>query len=109
MKTTMKSRPRMPLAPQQSYPELEEFLRPFQVHFSRAEGAHALDRYVTGLLTDLPNKNCDTMAQAVPNTSEQQLQGLLSAMLWDHDDLNRQRVQRLGQLPSEGDAVLIFD
>jgi hypothetical protein len=56
-----------------------------------------------------PNKNCDTIAQAVPGTSEQQLQGLLTAMDWDEDDLNRQRVQRMLTLPTEGDAALIFD
>jgi SRSO17 transposase len=99
----------MPIAPQQPFPDLADFLRPFRVQFPRSEGPHALDRYVTGLLTDLPNKNCDTIAQAVPDASAQQLQGLLTAMAWDHDDLNRQRVQRLVQLPSEGDGVLIFD
>ena len=52
----------------------------------------ALERYLTGLLTELPNKNCDTMAQAVPGTSEQRFQGFLTSMAWDHDDLNRQRV-----------------
>ena len=50
-----------------------------------------------------------TLAQAVPGTSEQQLQGLLTTTAWDHDDLNRQRVQQMTQLPSEGDGVLIFD
>jgi SRSO17 transposase len=105
----MKTTTRIPQAPTQSLPELAEFLRPFRPHFARSEGPHALDRYLTGLLTELPNKNCDTIAQAVPNTSEQQLQGLLTAMAWDEDDLNRQRVRALRQLPSEGDGVLIVD
>jgi SRSO17 transposase len=99
----------MPQAPTQPLPELAEFLRPFRVHFARAEGPYALERYLTGLLTEVPNKNCDTIAQAVPGTSEQQLQGLLTTTAWDEDDLNRQRVQQLVQLPSEGDGVLIFD
>jgi SRSO17 transposase len=30
-------------------------------------------------------------------------------MAWDHDDLNRQRVQRMLALPSERDGVLIFE
>jgi hypothetical protein len=51
-------------------PELQEFLAPFQVRFRRPEGREALERYTTGLLTELPNKNCDTMAQAVPATSQ---------------------------------------
>jgi hypothetical protein len=54
-------------------PELQEFLGAFQVRFRRPEGREALERYTTGLLTELPNKNCDTMAQAVPGTSAQRL------------------------------------
>ena len=42
-------------------------------------------------------------------TSEQRLQGLLTAIDWDEDDLNRQRVQDMLRLPTEGDGVLIFD
>jgi SRSO17 transposase len=90
-------------------PELAEFLAPFRVHFRRSEGPQNLERYLTGLLTEHPNKNCDTIAQVVPATSEQRLQELLTNATWDEDDLNRQRVQRMLQLPSEGDAVLIFD
>jgi SRSO17 transposase len=91
------------------FPELAEFLAPFRAHFARSEGRHALERYLTGLLTEHPSKNCDTIASVVPGTSEQSLQGLLTAMAWDEDDLNRQRVQRMLALPSEGDAALIFD
>ena len=90
-------------------PALEEFLRPFHVHFKRSEATHALERYLTGMLTEHPNKNCDTIAQVVPGTSEQSLQGLLTAMLWDEDDLNQQRVKTMLALPTEGDAALIFD
>jgi SRSO17 transposase len=105
----MKTRKRVPLAPAEPMPELDAFLRPFHVHFQRSEATHALERYLTGMLTEHPNKNCDTIAQVVPGTSEQSLQGLLTAMLWGHDDLNRQRVRTLLALPSEGDAALIFD
>src|SRR5436190_445418 len=66
-------------------------------------------RYLTGMFTQHPNKNCDTIAAVVPGTSEQSLQGLLTAMSWDEDDLNQQRVQALLALPTEGDAALIFD
>ena len=95
--------PRTPL------PELAEFLDPFRVHFRRSEGRQALERYLSGLLTEHPNKNCDTLAQVVPGTSEQRLQGLLTSIDWDEEDLNRQRVETMLRLPSEGDGVLIFD
>jgi SRSO17 transposase len=90
-------------------PALDDFLRPYHIHFARSEATHALERYLTGMFTEHPNKNCDTIAQVVPQTSEQSLQGLLTAMLWDEDDLNEQRVQQLLALPTEGDAALIFD
>src|SRR4051794_1152052 len=104
MKTT-----RIPHAPGTLLPELAEFLARYRVHFHRSEGPQALERYLTGLFTEHPNKNCDTIAQIVPGTSEQRLQGLLMAIDWDQDDLNRQRVQDMLHLPTEGDGVLIFD
>lgn len=105
----MKTTRREPLAPAVPMPELEEFLRPFHVHFKRSEATHALERYLTGMLTEHPDKNCDTIAQAIPDTSEQSLQGLLTAMSWDEDDLNVQRVKAMLGLPTEGDAALLFD
>ncbi len=88
--------------------ELDEFLSTFQVRFRRPEGEEALERYLTGLLTELPNKNCDTIAQAVPGTSEQRLQELLTNMQWDEEDLNRQRVHKMIAEATGGQGVLIF-
>src|SRR5512135_1077233 len=105
----MKTVSRIPHAPASALPELAEFLLPFHVQFRRSEGRQALERYLTGLLTEHPHKNCDTIAQIVPGTSEQRLQGLMTSIDWDEDDLNRQRVQRMLRLPTEGDGVLIFD
>src|ERR1700722_18791340 len=105
----MQTTTRIPQAPTAPLPELDEFLRPFHAHFVRSEGRHALERYLTGLLTEQPVKNCDTIAKVVPGTSEQSLQGLLANMVWEHDDLNGQRVEQLVTLPGEGDGVLIFD
>src|SRR3954453_6771804 len=104
MKTT-----RIPHAPSTPLPELSEFLDPFRIHFKRSEGPQSLERYLTGLLTEHPNKNCDTLAQVVPGTSEQRLQGLLTTIDWDEGDLNGQRVRRLLTLTTEGDGVLISD
>jgi len=59
-------------------PELDDFLSTFHIKFRRSEGEAALERYLIGLLTELPNKNCDTMATAVPGTSAQRLQEFLT-------------------------------
>ncbi len=75
----------------------------------RSPWRQSLERYLTGLFTEHPNKNCDTIAHVVPDTSEQRLQGLLTQIQWDHDDFNRQRVRQLLTLPAEADAVLVFD
>ena len=92
-----------------SLPELEDFLSTFKVRFGRLEAQSALERYLTGLLTELPNKNCDTMARAVPGTHEQRLQGFLTTMQWDEEELNRQRVEKMIAETTIGNGVLIFD
>jgi SRSO17 transposase len=90
-------------------PELDTFLSTFKLRFRRPEAEAALERYLTGLLTELPNKNCDTMAQAVPGTHEQRLQGLLTTMSWDEEALNRQRVEKMIAAATIGNGVLIVD
>src|SRR2546423_3477025 len=105
----MRKHQRMPQAPSEPPSELAEFLSHFHVHFAQQRSRTTLARYLTGLLTEHPNKNCDTLAAVVPGTSEQSLQGLLTAMAWDEGDLNGQRVRRMTALPTEGDAVLVFD
>lgn len=105
----MEKTKRIPQAPTEPMPELAEFLAQFQVHFNRRESRHATERYLTGLLTEHPNKNCDTLASIVPQTSEQSLQGLVTVMAWDENDLNQQRVKVMRALPTEGNGVLLFD
>jgi SRSO17 transposase len=105
----MKTTKREPHAPSAALPELDEFLRPFHVHFGRSEGRQSLERYLTGLLTEHHNKNCDTIAQVVPGTNKQRLHNLLTGIAFNEDDLNDQRVRTLMRLPTEGDAVLVFD
>jgi SRSO17 transposase len=90
-------------------PELDEFLSTFHLKFRRSEGKAALERYLTGLLTELPNKNCDTIATIVPGTSEQRLQEFLTKMQCDEDDLNRQRVEKMIAEATVENGVLIFD
>jgi SRSO17 transposase len=80
-----------------------------RVQFTQGPSAATLRQYVTGLLSEHPNKNCDTLAEVVPETSAQQLQYLLTDMSWDEQALNRQRIAQMLTLASAGDGVLIFD
>ena len=102
----MDKSPPLPHAPSEPLPELDEFLKPFQALFRRRESQSAMERYLTGLLTEHPVKNCDTLAEIVPGTNEQQLQGLLTQMVWDETALNQRRVQIMRALKTEGDGVL---
>lgn len=100
---------RIPQVPNEPIAELDAFLQPFRMRFLRRESQQAVERYLTGLLSEHPNKNCDTLAELVPGASEQQLQGLLTHMVWDEQALDQQRVERMCALQTEGDGVLIFD
>jgi SRSO17 transposase len=99
----------IPQVPQSPLPELAEFLAPMRVHFTQGPSAETLRPYVSGLLSDHPNKNCDTLAAVRPEMSEPQLQDLLTDLVWDEQALNRQRIAQMLRLPSAGDGVLIFD
>jgi SRSO17 transposase len=109
MSLSVQKQERLPQAPRTPLPELAEFLAPLRVHFTQGPSAETLRQYLTGLLSEHPNKNCDTLAEVVPETNEQQFNHLLTAMVWDETALNRQRIARMQTLPSEGDGVLIFD
>jgi hypothetical protein len=61
-------------------PELPEVLGAFQVRCRRPAGAAALERSMTGLLTEWPTKHGDTLAQAGPSTREQRRQECLTPM-----------------------------
>jgi len=89
-------------------PELATFLEPFASLFRRSESRESLERYITGLLTDLPRKNCDTIAAAIAGTSTERLQHLLTDADWDPLELDEARV---GQLTSGSPAggVLVLD
>jgi SRSO17 transposase len=63
---------KMPVVPKASpavLPELATYLAPFAPLFRRATSRASVERYLTGLLTDLERKNCDTIAAAVAGTS----------------------------------------
>ena len=109
MSLSAQKRERLPQAPRAPLPELAEFLAPLRVYFTQGPSAETLRQYLTGLLSEHPNKNCDTLTEIVPETNEQQFNHLLTDMVWDETALNRQRIARMQGLPSEGDGVLIFD
>jgi SRSO17 transposase len=99
--------PVVPKASPAPLPELATSLQPFASLFRRSTSRESVERYLTGLLTDLPRKNCDTIAAAVAGTSTERLQHLLTDATWDPQALDQQRVQALvAQSPRDGLLVL---
>src|SRR5947209_3811904 len=99
--------PVVPKASPETLPELVTYLTPFAPLFRRSTSRESVERYLTGLLTDLPRKNCDTIATAVAGTSTERLQPVLTDATWEHQALDAQRVQALvAQSPPYGLLVL---
>src|SRR5262244_850239 len=99
--------PVVPKASPETLPELATYLAPFAPLIRRSTSRASVERYLTGLLTDLPQKNCDTIAAAVAATSTERLQHLLTDAVWEPRALDQQRVRALvAQSPPEGLLVL---
>jgi SRSO17 transposase len=98
----------VPKASSEPLPEISSFLEPFAPLFRRSQSRHSLERYVTGLLTDLDRKNCDTIAAAVAGTSTERLQHLLTDADWDSKELDGARVRSLSAKSPQG-GILVLD
>lgn len=90
-------------------PDLAAFLAPFVGTLRRSESRQTLERYVTGLLADLPRKTASDIGRAIPETNGQRLQELLTRTSWDTGQVDRQRIGRMLESASVGDGVLILD
>jgi SRSO17 transposase len=98
----------LPQAPRAPLPELAELLARLRGPFPQGPSAETLRQYLTGLLSEHPNKNCDTLAELVPGTNAQQFPHVLTDLVWDENSLNQQRIAQMPPLASEGDGVLTF-
>jgi SRSO17 transposase len=98
----------VPKASSDPLPEISSFLEPFAPLLRRSQSRHSLERYITGLLTDLDRKNCDTIAAAVAGTSTERLQHLLTDADWDSLELDGARVRSLSEKCPEG-GILVLD
>src|SRR5437763_6846193 len=106
---TMESMVTVPKASPVPVPELAAYLAPFAAHFRRSTSRQSVERYVTGLLSDLPRKNADTIAAAVAATSAERLQHLLTDAAWEPDALDRQRVASLVAVSPPGGLLVLDD
>jgi SRSO17 transposase len=77
--------------------------------FHYRQSRETAERYLTGLLTDLPRKNCDTIAAAVAGTSTERLQHLLTDAAWDPAALDHARVRALAAQSPAGGVLVVDD
>ncbi|HLV97153.1 MAG TPA: transposase [Ktedonobacterales bacterium] len=99
----------VPKAAPAALPELEAFLAPFAPLFRRHTSRDSMERYLTGLLTDLPHKTAATIAAAVADTSTERLQHLLTDAAWDAPALDEARVKTLLAAHPPTASVLVLD
>ncbi len=62
-----------------------------------------------GLLTDLPHKTCETIADVIAGSTSERLQHLLTDAAWDPRELDEARVKRLLEVHPVPDGILVFD
>lgn len=99
----------IPQAGMQPLTDLEAFLEPFGALLRRAESRHALERYTTGLLANIPHKTATAMGEALPGTNGQRLQELLTRTRWDVATMDRMRIEHMSAHARTGSGVLIVD
>ena len=79
---------------------LEELLGRVAGRFARVEARRRAKALVGGLLSDLPRKNCWTIAEHAGDPNPDGMQHLLSRAVWDHDavrdDVRDYVVEHLG-------------
>src|SRR6266851_4143950 len=100
---------RVPKASPEPLPELAAFLEPFAPLFRRHTSRDSMERYLTGLLTDLPHKTCDSIADVIAGTSIERLPHLLTDAAWYPLEFDGARVKRLFSSQKVADGILIFD
>jgi SRSO17 transposase len=87
---------------------LKEFMKPFVETFARCEQCEHAETYVSGLLSDLDQKNAESIAYRF-GQERLGLQHFLGGAEWDDAPLRMELARQVGQQLGEADGVLVFD
>src|SRR4051794_23606148 len=97
-----------PRIPRGVLPRLERFLEPFVEHLQRSEQAQHARCYVTGLLSDLEDKNVESIAY-LHDQEREPLQQFIGQSPWDHRPWLTELTRQVGQQLGSPDGVVVFD
>lgn len=99
----------VPKAGQRPLEDLGAFLEPFAELVVRSESREAMERYATGLLSDVSRKTASEIGRSLPNTNGQRLQEFLTRTSWQFRQMDRRRIGHMLEHASVGEGVLIVD
>lgn len=99
----------VPKAGPEPLEDLATFLEPFAELVLRSESRAAMERYTTGLLSDLQHKNASEMGRSLPGTSGQKLQEFLTRTRWEPREMDRLRIGRMIHDATIGHGALVID
>src|SRR3954453_14853987 len=89
-------------------PRLERFLKPFVASLQRSEQDQHARPYVAGLLSDLEDKNVESIA-SLHNQEREPLQQFIGPSPWEHQPWLTARARQGGHQPGGPDGVVVFD
>ena len=87
---------------------LEEFAKPFVGILRRSEHRQHARTYLEGLMSDLDQKNSESIAYR-HDQERQGLQHFIGSSSWDHQPLIQELVGQVGAELGETDGVIVFD